>query len=89
MTTFTPFVVPPNGIFQFQPVLDGLVYTLQVKWNVSGQRWYMYLATVRSVEVLNQALIASPPEADQDLLAGYFNSTMIFRGTTQTFEVSP
>ena len=89
--TVIPFT--PNNIsaFQFQPTLDGVVYTATVTWNVSGQRWYLNLYTVGGVLVFCRALIASPDGVTGINLAfGYFlASTLVFRDSMQSFEVSP
>jgi hypothetical protein len=92
MTTFVDFApsdtsAPP---FLFQPTLDGVQYTLTVTWNMSGQRWYFNLYTLNNILILTKALIESPTDYDINLIMFYFAiSTLVFRGTTQQFEVTP
>jgi hypothetical protein len=90
MTTYTQFVPQPNTLFQFQPTLDGQQYTVVVTWSLYGQRWYFNLLTLQRQLVLSAALVGSPDNYDIDLVWGYFTtSRMIFRASTQQFEVSP
>ena len=89
-TTVTPFTPTSNQAFQFNPTLDGVVYTCSVTWNLSGQRWYLNIYTLQGVLVLSRALIASPPGQPINLLFGYFfTSTMVFWDSSQTFQVTP
>jgi hypothetical protein len=60
-----------------------------VLWGVFGQRWYFQVATLQGRIILYKALIASPPNYNINLLFGYFTSTLVFRDSTQQFEVSP
>jgi hypothetical protein len=83
------FVPPALTPFQFQPTLDGSAYNCTVTWNISGQRWYLNVLTLQNVLVLSVALIGSPDNYDINHLFGYFNSTLVFRQSTQHFEVSP
>ena len=78
-----------NAPFQFVPTLDGQQYLCTVVWNVFGQRWYIRLSTLQGNLVLYKARVESPDTSDINLLFGYFTSTMVFRDSTQTFEVLP
>lgn len=88
MTT-VPFTPSINSLFSFQPTLDGSQYNLFVTWNLSGQRWYLNIADLNQNLVLVEALIASPDGYDIDLVQGYFVSTLVFRASSQSFEVFP
>ena len=59
MTTYIDFVPSQSAPFQFQPTLDGQVYTGIVTWNLFGQRYYLNLYTLGGVLVFNQALVGS------------------------------
>jgi hypothetical protein len=89
MTTVTSFRPTATSLFQFQPTLDGQVYTAVTTWNVYGQRWYINIYSLNGSLVVAQPLIASPDDADISLTAGYFDSVMVFRESSQQFEVSP
>lgn len=90
MTTYTPFVPPQGRAFEFQPTLDGQTYTATVLWNVTGQRWFLMLKTLSGKLVFNQPLISSPDGYDINLAGAYFSaSTLVFRGSSQQFEVTP
>lgn len=41
MTTYFPFVPSNQAPFQFQPTLDGDVYSVVVTWNIFGKRYYV------------------------------------------------
>lgn len=59
MTTF-PFKQPANQAFQFQPTLDGQVYSAIVTWNLFGRRYYLNLLALDGTLVLCTALAGSP-----------------------------
>jgi hypothetical protein len=90
MTTYTPFVPNPVTAFNFLTTLDGTQYSVVITWNMSGQRWYLNIFTLQNVPVLIIALIPSPDDYDFNLLNGFFyTSTLVFRESSQTFEISP
>jgi len=90
MTTYIDFTPTATQNFQFQPTLDGNVYTCVVTWNVSGQRYYLSCYTLSGTLVFNQALVGSPVNYDINLAGPWFtSSTLVFREGTQQFEVSP
>ncbi len=88
MTVYVQFAPTPEGPFQFSATLDaGETYNCTVTWNIYGQRWYLNLYTQNFVQIFCRALIASPPDYDISLTGGYFTTAIIYRDTTQTFEV--
>ena len=90
MTTYIDFTPTAAAPFQFQPTLDGAVYTCIVTWNVYGQRWYLQCNSLDGTLIFNRALVSSPLNYDTNLAAGYFTtSTLIYRGANSQFEVSP
>lgn len=90
MTTYFDFQESQAGPFQFQPTLDGTVYTAIVTWNTFGQRYYLNLYTPDSILVLCIPVIGSPLDYDISLIAGYFTtSTLIYRQANSQFEVNP
>lgn len=75
--------------FQTTVVLDGISLTLQVRWNVMGQRYYFSLTDQSSNVIFYGPLIASPDNKDIPLALGVIkNSLFVFRETTQNFEVT-
>lgn len=60
MAELIPFRPTPQGPFTFQAVLDGISYLGIVKWNVFGQRWYLFLYDQSSTRALTIAMVASP-----------------------------
>lgn len=89
MTTYTAFTPTASAPFQFQPTFDGAVYTVIVTWNLFGQRYYVNVYTLSGTLVYSLPMIGSPPGYDISLNAGYFDSTLVFRASSQQFEVSP
>lgn len=89
MTTYV-FAPTPTAPYQFQPTLDGAQYTANVTWNVFGQRWYLNVYQLDGTLVCAVALVGSPDDYDINLVGGYFTtSTLVFRQSSQNFEVNP
>lgn len=88
MTTYQ-FQPSNSSPFQFQPTLDGNIYTCTVTWNLFGQRWYINCISQNGALVFSRAMVGSPADYDISLTAGYFASTLVFRQVDQTFEVNP
>lgn len=89
MTTFN-FVTSRTVPFTFQPTLDGEAYLVTLQWNLYGQRYYILGQTLAGRVVFNTPLIASPLDYDIDLVAPFgFTSTLVFRGPSRQFEVTP
>jgi hypothetical protein len=90
MTTLTQFTPTVGTNFAFQPTLDGQQYSVVVTWSLFGQRWLLNVYTLQQVLVLQKPLTASPLGYDINLIQGYFQtSSLVFRGPTNNFEVSP
>lgn len=90
MTTFVPFTPTPNGPFSFAATFDGATYQLTVLWNVFGQRWYLQCVGGNNQLVFMLPLIGSPNNGSINLLAGYFiANTLVFRVSSQNFEIGP
>jgi hypothetical protein len=88
MTLF-PFSPPVGGNFQFQPTLDGVQYSVVITWNLWAMRYYVNIYTLQNILVLAIALIGSPDDADISMTLGYFDSTLVYRVSSNTFEVNP
>lgn len=90
MTQVIPFVPQPTELFQFLATMDGGSVTVIISWNLFGQRWYVNLFDTSGVLVAAFALVSSPDDRDINLVAGYYQtSTMVFRDSTNQFEISP
>lgn len=87
-TTFA-FTAPTSSPFQFSPTLDGNTYACQVYWNVFGRRLYLACFDSFGTLVFNIPFVSSDPSYPISLAAGYFTSTLVFYGATQTIVVSP
>lgn len=88
MPTIVPFT-PTNSRppFQFQATFDAVTYIVQTLWNVTGQRWYVFIYDQANNLIVTQPLIGSPAGYAISLTAGYFTTALLFRETTQVFEV--
>jgi hypothetical protein len=90
MTTYTQFAPNANVAFQFQPTLDGSQYNLVVTWSLFRKGWYINIYDPQGNLIVTEALVGSPDNYDIDLVWGYFLvSTLVFRASTQQFEVNP
>ena len=91
MTTYVPFVPSQTGAPQFQATFDGELCTVVVRWNLAGQRYYVAVYDQTNALVVNRALVGSPLGYDINLIGGgYFaTATLVFRTSTQQFEVGP
>lgn len=89
MTTYFPFQPTAAAPYEFKPTLDGVQYQCTVTWNLAGQRWYLNIFDLQGNLQLTKALISSPNDYDIDLVEFYFTSTLVFRDSTQQFEVNP
>lgn len=83
---FAPTATAP---FQFQPTLDGNVYTGIVTWNVFGRRWYLNLYALNGTRVLTVPAVQSPDDYDISLVEGYFTSKLVFRASSNSFVITP
>lgn len=89
MTTVTPFTPSAVAPFQFQPTLDGAVYTVIVTWNLYARRFYINVYDLQSNLIFTLPLIGSPLNSDISLTKGYFTSTLVYREPSSQFEVNP
>jgi hypothetical protein len=90
----TTIAFSPNNAqappFQVSVTLDGVSYLMVTRWSTYRQDWMVSLSDQSGNVVINQALIGSPPNADIPLFPGLFQtSTVVFRVSTQQFEIGP
>jgi hypothetical protein len=84
------FAPLPSGPFTFPLTRQGRPYSGVVGWSLSGQRRYLSVSSAQGALVAATPLVGSPPGFDIDLLSGRFlPSTLVFRETTNQFEVGP
>jgi hypothetical protein len=90
VTTYVHLAPPPGRGFTFQATFDDTAYTLNVTWNVFGQRWFITCLTANNVPIFHLPVVGSPQDGDINMLAGYFQrSTMVFRDHGANFEINP
>ncbi len=90
MTIYTQFSPAVNQNFSFQPTLDGQLYNAIVTWSLFGRRWIVNVYTLGGALVFQKPLTGSPDGYDINIAAGYFfTSTLVYRDSTNNFEVSP
>jgi hypothetical protein len=61
VTTYYPYQASPSAPFSFQPTLDGAQYLATVKWNIYGQRNYLFLTQLDGTPVVTIPVVPSPP----------------------------
>lgn len=88
-TALYPFSGNEQKSMVFTPVLDGMVYHCQMKWNLAAQRWYLDISDSSGNRVLTTPAVASPVSYDINLLVGAFQNTkMVWRYATAQIEVT-
>jgi hypothetical protein len=60
VTTFFDFVPSNTAPFEFQPTLDGQVYTCGVTWGLFGRRFYISCYQLDGTLVFSRPVIGSP-----------------------------
>ena len=86
-TIYFPFVPSVTSNFQFQPTFDGQTYNVILTWNLYGQRYFVNIYTLQNQLIVSLALIGSPAFYNISMTAGYFATMLVFRTSSQTFEV--
>lgn len=86
-TAIIPFAPSLTDNFQFQATFDGVSYSLVVLWSLYSKRWYIACNTLQGQLVYMVPLIGSPDNYDISLNIGYFDTPMIYRVSTNQFEI--
>lgn len=82
-----PFNPSPAANFQFQATLDGQPYNFVCTFNAYAQRYYVGIYDLNQTLILERPVTASPAGYNIDLAGGYFDTSVIFRDTSQSFEI--
>lgn len=81
MTVF-PYKQSPTQPFQFNPTLDGQVYTGIVTWSLFGKRLYLNLYALDGTPIICTAIAGSPTPvgiASLSWLRGFATATLLER----------
>ena len=77
-------------------MLDGANYNMVVTWNVyrggsaaGGGGWYVNIYDQSGALITLRPRVGSPDNFNISLVGGLFTSSLVFRVSTQQFEVSP
>jgi hypothetical protein len=70
VTTLIPFTPSLSQAFQFQPTLDGVLYSAVVTWNSFAQRYYLNLYDLSGNLILATGLTESGPQLLSSLTWG-------------------
>ncbi len=89
MTTYVQFIQPINQAFQFQATLDGTQYLVTLPWSLYGQTYMIYITQLDGTLVFATILCASPDNYDINIVKNFFTSTLVYRDSTNTFEINP
>jgi hypothetical protein len=82
-----PFNPSPAANFQFQATLDGSPYNVVCTFNAYAQRYYFSVYDLSGNLIVSRPVVASPSFFNTNLLAGYFTTSMIYRDSSQEFEI--
>lgn len=82
-----PFTPSDTANFQFQTTLDGSPYNCICTFNAYAQRYYLSVYDLVGTLIVSRPVIASPDFYNVDLAAGYFDTSVIFRDSSQSFEI--
>jgi len=89
LTTYTLFQPTITQAFQFQPTIGGTVYTVNVPWNIFGQRYFVEVYSLSGTRLLTVPLVGSPNTYSINLTAGVIASgSLVFREQSQQFEAT-
>jgi hypothetical protein len=86
--TVVTFVPSSTGAPQFQATFDGALYTVICTWNLFG-RYYINVYSQDGTLVVCRAMTGSSDDSPQNLLFGYFTSTMYFNEADSQFVIGP
>lgn len=86
--TYVPFTITPNVPFSFTTSFDGSPYTVTLLWMLYSQRYYVQIMDQNNNVIVLRPLIASPGNYNISMTAGYFTTTLIYRESTNNFEIS-
>jgi hypothetical protein len=81
------FIPSATQKFQFSPSLDGVTYTAVCPWNNFAQRYYISIYDSYGNLKCNVPVVESPDDYDINLIFGYFDTKMVYRASTSSFEV--
>lgn len=82
-----PFTPSAVANFSFQATLDGAQYNCVCTFNSYGQRYYLSIYDLAQNLVLSRPVAASPDTYNLSLTLGYFDTSIIFRDSNQSFEI--
>lgn len=85
--TLINFNPSPYANFQFSPTLDGGTYTAIITWNAYSTRYYLSIYDNFGALKVSVPVIPSPDEYDINLVKGFFTSSIVFRQSSNNFEV--
>ena len=90
MTTFVKFNPVSTANFQFNVTLDNIPYVVVCTYNSYSSRYYISVYSTGNTLILVRPMVGSPNNYDINLLFGFFNtSTMVYRVSTNQFEINP
>jgi len=73
------FRLQNNQNFTFSPVLDGISYDAEIKWQ--AERWWLFISGLCSVPI-----VSSPDDHDIQLVNNT-TTNFVYRASCQSFEV--
>lgn len=90
MTTFVKFNPASTANFQFNVTLDNVPYVVVCSYNSYSSRYYISIYDTARTLIFVRPMVGSPNDYDINLVFGFFNiSTMVYRVSTNQFEITP
>jgi hypothetical protein len=91
-TIYYPFQPSQTQLFTFTAALTNAAgtvanYTFTTPWNIFGQRFYVTCVSQTGQHIFTLPLIGSTDTYNVSLSAGYFTTQVVFRTSTQNFEI--
>ncbi|WP_321868599.1 hypothetical protein [Paraburkholderia tropica] len=91
--TLIPFVPSATTLFTFTAMLtdssgNSATYIFTTPYNIFGKRYYLTCTDVQGNHQFTVPLVGSPDQFDIPLTAGYFSTSVLYRGSTGNIEIS-
>jgi hypothetical protein len=91
--TLIPFVPSSSALFTFTAALtdssgNAATYILTTPYNIFGKRYYLTCADSQGNHIFTVPLTGSPDVFDIPLSAGYFQTSVLYRASTNNIEIS-
>lgn len=88
MTTFITFTPPANDTFRFNASVGGRLLFCTVRYNFYANRYYLQATDNGNATAFYVPMIASPDSYDINLALPFSPGKIVYRASSNQFEVS-